>query len=384
MFLKDFTVAENFPERVRELPKKFKEFPDYQRELAQKIRSDSFSPSVVFHVPVVVYVHALLQELVQQYEENRGGGELKFSRIKKWYGENGEGVFVECLQEFCLAAGVGDKNYLQLPSHHHRSALLLYMFWMAPDEIWNSISKELIAIRVFDGAENGKRLVDLYCAFDEMNKQPKGGKLKNSHLAIGTVVSCRGTGRLGGLLCQSTGEYMMGRTRLGVVASLLYAMENKVHFNEKEQIETNLLQDHPTVYGCRGDSKVGRHINKNAIENEDEFPVSDETLQKVADAIEDFMVFKHEFELKIASAKQSGLPMIQHQKILRQVCFLAYYLQDRCVFHRLPAAKKVADKLYKEATGKGNLAHEIQLLWNGPTADQKVRTDQLDLFLTKR
>jgi hypothetical protein len=385
MLLQDFTNPENFPDRVRQLPKVFLDFSKFEKDFLQK-RKDGFSPSVSLQITYEQYVHALLQGYVVEYDENRGGASLNSPKIRDWFGESGEGIVIELLQEFPLGYN-DDYEVLKLPSHHHRSALILYSYWMASEEIWKKLRKELLAIRVFDTGPEFERFVGLYCGFDDMTKQAVGGMLKNPQMVVGNIVSCRG-GKLGPLLTEATREYMMGKTRLKIVASLIYAMEHKtkVCVNNRKSEVVNLLEDHPAIYACRGESKLGKHIKKPYKGNEDDFPVSDDTLLMVAEAIEDYMVFKSEFEKLIAAAKAVGVCTTPHERILSQISFLAYYLHDRCVFKKMPNNPKIiAERLFKGATSeRDDLSSVVQLLWNGTTEQMRKRTQHLDTVLNRR
>lgn len=404
MFLSDYLNPENFPNRVRNLPKTLKEFPDWKTGLNKAIKlyekGQAFSPSFAFHATGEQLTHALFQ-LIQQYGKNRGGNELNEKLIRKWFED---GIYTELLQEFPLALlqefTLADFTSLQevlmLPSHHHRAALFLYCYWMMPEEKYKIWIKENIACRVFDGGKGNCRFIEVYCGFDNMTKQPKSGMLNNSDLVAGRIVSVEtfhngNSGRLGRILSTPAREFMM-KTKgcLQNTLSVIFAA-NKKNRIKADGTSENLLASHSSIYSCRGGSKAAKHIKIPHIGHEHDLVVTDVLLQEVANAIEDYMAFRSAFHEEMHQAKTTQ-DISTHKLVFDKyrINFFTYYIQDRIVFQKLPSAQRVAERLCYyvnspiEDGNKTTVAETIHYLWNGTAEDQDERCRLLNDKLNKR
>lgn len=346
MYLNDFVNPESFPGRVRELPKKFVPLPDFS-----KIKRSGYSNSAPFHATVEQVVHSLLQRLTEGYERNRGGDPINVAQVKKWFGKNGEGFCAEVIGEVPFGE-FHNKNNFVLFSHHHRLSLLLYLFWMAPDEMWNLIKKEMLSCRVYDGS----KLTELYVKSDIGTKQSKDSYYRNPDMVVGKVLSSL-TNKLS--LPAKTMIHEKGGF-LQPLASLLYACSVE-YVNHIDGSKTYLKQSPASVYNCR--QKVTKFTKMDCKNHPKEFPVSNDLITLLAHAIEDYMVFLDVMKQKIYEKKVHGDNVEVHEKIISQTGFFTFFVFDRMIFDKLPSAKTVAERLAYHCVGP--LGEKINFLWNG-------------------
>ena len=381
MKLKDFTVAENFPNRIREAPKSAarREFPEWT-----KFKRQSFSNSTPFHMTLEQWVFALFQDLIRAYGKNRGGKDIVMPRILDWYEK---GIMVEALGEIPLGNYFDVEKFFKLPSHHHRSCYILYLYWHSPH--WDEIKNELVAVRVFEKEKFSK----LYATLDNGNKQDKDGYLKNPDMLVGRIISCEkienhGHGPEHGRLCSllsipardlinSKGGYYQP------IASVTFANEKKQVFGANGKVY-DLLKDQPAVYACRGRvDKVARTEWSRATSHQ--FLVTDETLRAVAAGIEDYLLFEHHFRAMLKNKILAGDNVDTQKKIIDNTAFFSYYLADRVIFNKLPSAERVATALnYFCNHDDIRLGAEICLLWNNGRPAQERRTALLNDVLNRK
>lgn len=379
MYLKDFADPANFPNRVRQLPKEFLKLPDIDA-----LPRGSYSGSAPFHAPLELVAHTLLQRILVGYDKNRGNQPINQSQIKKWYGKNGEGVSVEALDEIAFGESKHGDSFT-LAKWHHRACLVLQMFWMAPDRIWNKIKDELISCRVYDV----KKLVPLYVADNAGFKQSKDSFLKNPDMVLGSIVSCDPDpdGKFNGRLASRLS--VPARTLLGSksgylqpVANLLYALHVKTCTYAKSGEVVNLIGSPANVYNCR--TKVKKFVEMPRKENQDAFQVSDDILDAVAEAIEDYLSFLSFFKSEVDVKRAARNDVSMHKKIIAQTAFFAFFIYDRVIFKMLPSANLVAERLAYHIGGASDIDEIVNLLWTSDTKLMNKRADQIVTTLRKR
>jgi len=358
MYLSDFVNPASFPKRVRELPKKFLPTPDLSA-----LKRAEFSNSTPFHATIETVVHILLQNVLVGYGLNRAGQPINFALIKRWFGKEGEGLCVEVLGEIPFGEFEDQTNpAYKLPSHHHRSCFLLYLYWMASDEVWNKIKKEVISCRVYDG----HKLTEIYVKDNNKTKHSKDSFLRNPDMVLGSILSCdpstnsKRNGKLATRLSTPARKLLSSKSGyLQPLANLLYACSfNSV--GRSNGTVTNLKESPGTVYNCR--QKVGKFIEMDCKNHPKAFPVKNELLDAVALAIEDYIVFLDAYNQIVYKKKANGDNVEFHEKIVAQTAFFAFFMYDRVIFQKLPSAKTIAERLAYHCTGA--LGEKINLLWN--------------------
>lgn len=369
MYLHDFVNPNSFPDRVRELPRKFLPSPDFST-----MKRSEFSKSVPFHATIENVVHMLLQNMLVGYSLNRAGQPINFSLIKNWFGKEGEGLCVEVLGEIPFGE-FDDKETstsgYQLPSHHHRSCFLLYLYWMSSDEVWAKIKKEVVSCRVYDG----QKLTEIYVKENNKTKQNKDSFLRNPDMVLGSILSCDASpngkfnGRLANRLSNPARTLLSSKGGyLQALANLLYACSFSSVGHSNGTV-TDLKASPGSVYNCRGAHKVGKFIEMDCKNNPKAFPVKDELLDIVASAVEEYIVFLDVYKQIIYKKKVNGDNVELHEKIVSQTAFFAFFMYDKVIFKKLPSAKTIAERLAYHCNGKGtaattSLGEKINSLWN--------------------
>jgi len=379
MYLKDFADPANFPNRVRQMPENFLELPNFD-----DLQRGEYSGSAPFHAPLELVAHALLQEILVGYDKNRGNQPINLSQIKKWYGKNGEGVCVEALDEIAFGESKHGDSFT-LAKWHHRACLVLQMFWMAPDRIWNKIKNELISCRIYDV----KKLVPLYVADNARTKQSKDSFLRNPDMVLGSIVSCdpdddgKFNGRLASRLSKPARSLLGSKSgHLQPVANLLYALHVKTCTYAKTGEVVNLTASPANVYNCR--NKVKKFIEMPRKENPTAFQVSDDILDAVAEAIEDYLTFLSIFKSLVEVKRAAKNDVSMHKKIIAQTAFFAFFIYDRVIFKMLPSASLVAERLAYHIGGASKIDEALNLLWNSDTKLMNKHGDQIVATLRKR
>jgi hypothetical protein len=367
MYLADFTNPEKFKNRKRELPKKFLPMPDFK-----SMKRGNYSNSVVALLTVEVVVHMLLQQLCGGYGRNRGGQPIDMGQILRWFEK---GLCIEALGEFPIGESE-NTDAMTLASHHHRCCFLLYLYWMASDEMWNSVKKEIVSCRVFDA----DKITELYCNLENCRPQSKDGFLKNPDMVLGHIISCdpydpKLNGRLANMISAPARNLIGGKSGfLQPLAALVYARTEKV-IKSGKMAGRDLQKSHYTIYNCRRYAgKLAKLPYKNHEEEaESLFKVSDETLQEIALAIEDYLVFHSELRNQIAQQAAAQVNVKVLRKIMKQTGFFTFYIYDRVVFGKLPPAKQCAERL-AHFCGSTRLGATINSLWNndGDTVDERA------------
>lgn len=378
MQLVDFANPESFPKRVRELPKKFLPLPDLSG-----LKKGGFSKSAPFQATLEVIVHALLQKFLTGYDKNRAGQPINFSQIKRWFGKEGEGLCVEVLGEIPFGE-LPNEEAMTLSSHHHRMCFLLYLYWMASDEVWQQIKKEILSCRVYDA----KKLTTLYVKDNDKTKHSKDSFLRNPDMVLGHVISCdpdpsgKFNGRLAARLSAPARNLLSSKGGyLQPLANLIYARSVKeVAYNTKGTTK-DLQASHGRVYNCR--QKVAKFVEMERRGNENAFPVSDALLDEVAAAVEEYIEFLDTFKGEVHKQSLTGNVEL-HRKIMSQTAFFAFFIYDRVIFKQLPSPKLVGERLAYFCTGPTGLGQKINELWNGDEDVIDNRCDKIIEILRKK
>lgn len=375
MYLKDFANPANFPKRVRELPEKFLALPDFS-----SMPRGEFSGSAPFQATLELVAHTLLQEILVGYDKNRGNQPIRMSQIRRWFGNNGDGLCVEAIGEIAFGES---KDRFTLAKCHHRACLIMYLYWMAPDEVWNKIKNEIISCRVYDVS----KLVKLYITDNDLTKQNKASFLKNSDMLLGNVLSSSlsSDGKFDGRLFQKLS--VPARTLISSkngflqpIANLLYALHVKTCTYANKVVD--LLNSQSSVYNCR--HKVKKFVELSLKDNEYNFSISDEHLDSVAAAIEDYIMFLSFFKMEIEQQRVAGTDVTLHKKIISQTAFFAFFIYDRVVFKLLPPSHQVAERLAYHCNGSLQIGEEINSLWNNDSVFINKRADKIVSALRKR
>lgn len=376
MQLADFINPDKFPNKVRPAPEKLLPLPRFD-----KMKKGFWSQTIRTDVTVELYTHMLFRGDVIGYDKNRGGQDINLAKIKKWYGKFGEGLKMEVLGEIKLSDFRQTENCFVLPSHHHRSALLLYIYWHSPQELWDLIKQEEFSIRI----SVPEKHVATYCAENDLTRAAAKGFLRNPDMVVGHILSCdtdengKYQGRISTMLSLPARKLLATQSGLlQPLASMLYAHHYKTFTSRGEVI--NLLESHATIYNCRQKAKTMTELPY--VGNEDLLAVEDEFLARVAAAVEDYLEFRTEFELEIRKADLGNYNTSAHKDILKNTAFFTFYVQDRLFFKQLPSAKLVADRLFHHATGP-ELGDLVKYLWNGGQPAMERRTNKITDYLNK-
>lgn len=358
----DFVNLNNFPHRIREMPLQ-SELNEEAAKLQKILEQGGGKASLK------TLAYAALADFLKDYPKNRGRTGLDQSRIFSWYDS---GLIPEAMGEFPICL---DNNLAMLVGHHHRTAFAVLLYWMSKN--WDVEKNLMFSVRVVEP----QNFVKTYAALDLATIHPKEGKLKNSDLLTGSVVSCdpQDPGVLGKMLTVTALEEMNRcGGHLPQVAAILYAMQYKTGFHKKERI--NFLDDQYYVYQCR--KRVDPLIRLARIEeNLHLFSPPSSALKAVAVAIEDYCVFRRLFCEHIEAAKNAGQNISIMNKVVSLTAFYSYYITDKAIFHRLPKAEKVAENL--NHFGPLGLYDDVISLWNNDKRMIMKRVERLDNKLSQ-